>query len=167
MKIALSHLFPCTPLEFFDLLDDPAFEALQSRESDMQRDIVEQRTSPDGTRYKKVRCKPNRSVPGFIKPLLGPEGIVYFQVNEATPAQGLLRWSVEVPAFGERMQVKGTTRILPEGTGCRRIIEGDVTVNVRFIGGQIEKFVAEDVQKSYEKTARAIAAFIASRPRST
>lgn len=165
MKIALSHLFPCTPLEFFDLLDDPAFEALQSRESDMQRDIIEQRVDPDGTRHKKVRCRPNRSVPGFIKPLLGPEGIVYFQVNEAKPAQGLLRWSVEVPAFGERMQVKGTTRILPEGSGCRRIIDGEVTVSVRFIGGQIEKFVAEDVQKSYEKTARAIASFIASRPR--
>lgn len=164
MKLTLSHSFPCTPLEFFDLLDDPAFEALQSRESDMQRDIIEQRTAPDGTRYKKVRCRPNRSVPGFIKPLLGPEGIVYFQVNEAHPAQGLLRWSVVVPAFGERMQVQGTTRIVPEGSGCRRIIEGEVTVNVRFIGGQIERFVAEDVQKSYEKTARAIAAFIASRP---
>lgn len=165
MKIALSHSFPCTPLEFFDLLDDPDFEALQCRESDMRRDIVEQRVNPDGTRYKRVRCRPNRSVPGFIKPLLGPEGIVYFQVNEADPAKGLLRWSVEVPAFGERMQVRGTTRVLPEGTGCRRLIEGEVTVSVRLIGGQIERFVAEDVQKSYEKTARAIATFIASRPR--
>ena len=26
MKLALSHLFSCTPAEFFDLLDDPAFD---------------------------------------------------------------------------------------------------------------------------------------------
>ena len=53
------------------------------------------------------------------------------------------------------------------GPAPQDAIEGEVLVNVRFIGGQIERFVAEDVQKSYEKTARAIAAFIASRPRRT
>jgi hypothetical protein len=162
-KLSLTHVFPCTPAELFDLLDDPALEELQGRESNMERVVVERRTNPDGTRFKRVRCRPNRALPGFLRPLIGAEGLVFFQTAEADPARSLLRWSVEVPAFGQRMKVAGTTRVAPHPAGCERTIEGAVTVDVRLVGGQIERFVAEDVQKSYEKTARAMAAFIADR----
>ena len=159
-KLSLSHVFPCTPAELFDLLDDPAFEELQARESNMERVIVEKRTNPDGTRFKKVRCRPNRAVPAFLKPLLGADGLVYFQTAETDLTKRVLRWTVDVPAFGERMKVSGATRVEPHAGGCERTIEGEVTVNVRFVGGQIERYVAEDVQKSYDKTARAMVTFI-------
>jgi hypothetical protein len=162
-KLSFTHVFPCTPAEFFALFDDPGLEAVQSRESNMQREVVEARTNPDGTRFKRVRCKPNRAIPAVLKALVGPEGIVYFQVADIDPAQGLIRWRVEVPAFADRMQVGGTTRVEPHEGGCARRIEGEVTVNVRLVGGQIERFVAEDVQKSYDKTAAAMAAFIRSK----
>lgn len=162
-KLALSHVFPCTPAELLDLLDDPALEEVQSREANMQREIVERRVEPDGTRFKRVRCRPNRSLPAVVAPLVGPEGLVYFQVTRADPAKGLIRWSVEAPALGERLEVVGTTRFEPHPEGCRRIIEGQVTVKVRLVGGQIERFVADEVQKSYDRTARAMAAFIAAR----
>lgn len=163
MKLALTHLFPCTPAEFFQLLEDPELEALQCRVGDMRRDVVEQRQNPDGSRYRRIRCRPNRQLPVFLKPFLGPDGIVYDQVNEWDPRTNLLRWRVEVPAFGERMQVAGTTRLEPHPSGCKRTIEGEVTVKVRLVGGQIEKFVGEDLQKSYDKTARAIAEWMAQR----
>jgi hypothetical protein len=162
-KLSLTHVFPCTPAELFDLLDDPAFEELQGRESNMERVVIEKRANPDGTRFKKVRCRPNRTLPSFLQPLLGPEGLVFFQVAEADPARSILRWSVEVPAFGKRMTVAGMTRVEPDAGGCRRTIEGEVTVSVPLVGGKIERFVADDVQKSYDKTARAMATFIAGR----
>ena len=164
-KFSLTHVFPCTPAALFDHLDDPAMEDVQSRESNVQREVLERRVNPAGTRSKRVRCKPNRTLPGFLRPLVGPEGIVYVQVTEADPAKGLIRWRVEAPALGERLRVGGTTRIEPHPEGCRRIIDGEVTVSVRLVGGQIEKFVAEDVQKSYEKTAPAMRAFIAAKER--
>lgn len=163
MRLSLTHVFPCTPLEFFDYLDDPELDAVQARESNMTRELVERRTNPDGTRFKKVRCKPNRTVPGFLRPFIGADGLVYFQVQEADPAKGLLRWSVETPAFGERMKVGGTTKVEPHPDGCRRTIDGEVTIDVRFVGGKIEAFIAEDVKKSYEKTAKAMADFIRSK----
>ncbi len=162
-KLSLSHVFPCTPLELFDLLDDPALDEVQSREANLQREVVERRIEPDGAQFKRVRCRPNRALPGFLAPFVGPEGLVYFQVTRAEPAKGLIRWSVEAPAMGERMEVAGTTRIEPHPDGCRRTIEGQVTVRVRLLGGQIERFVADEVQKSYDRTARAITAFIAAR----
>ncbi len=162
-KLSLTHLFPCTPAELFDLLDDPALDEVQSREANMQREVVERRVEADGTRFKRVRCRPNRTLPGFLAPLVGPEGLVYFQLTRADPAAGLIRWSVEAPAMGERLEVGGTTRIEPYADGCRRTIEGQVTVKVRLLGGQIERFVADEVQKSYDRTARAMAAFIAAR----
>jgi hypothetical protein len=162
-KLSLTHVFPCTPAELFDVLDDPAFEELQGREANMERIVLERRTNPDGTRFKRVRCRPSRSLPAFLTPLVGPEGIVFFQVAEADPARSILRWSVEVPAFGKRMTVAGTTRVEPHPDGCRRTIEGQVTVTVPLVGGKIERFVADDVQKSYDKTARAMATFIAGR----
>lgn len=163
MKLSLSHVFPCTPLEFFDLLDDPELDAVQARESNMTRELIERRTNPDGTRFKKVKCRPNRTLPAFLKPFIGAEGLVYFQVQEADPARGTLRWSVETPALGERMKIGGTTKVEAHPDGCRRTIDGEVTVDVRFVGGKIEEFLAEDVRKSYEKTAVAMAAFIRSK----
>lgn len=162
-KLALSHVFPCSPAELLDLLDDPAMEEVQSREANLQRDVVERRVEPDGTRFKRVRCRPNRTLPGFLAPFVGPEGLVYFQVMRADPAQRLIRWSVESPALGDRLEVGGTTRFEPHPEGCRRVIDGQVTVKVRLIGGQIERFVADEVQKSYDRTARAMAAFVAAR----
>lgn len=164
-RLSITHLFPCTPEEFFRFFDDPALEELQSRESNMRREVIELRQRPDGTRTKRVRCRPDRQLPAFVKPLVGPEGLVYIQAAELDPAKGTIRWSVEVPAFGERMKVGGLTRIEPHPQGCARIIEGEVTVGVRLIGGQIERFVADDVQKSYDRTAKAMAAFIAERTR--
>lgn len=163
VKLSLSHVFPCAPGEFFDLLDDPGLEEVQQRESSMQREVLERRVAPDGSRFKRVRCRPNRTIPGFLRPLLGPDGLVYDQLTEGNPATGSIRWWVEVPAFGQRLTVGGTTRIEPHPEGCRRLIEGQVTVNVRLVGGQIERFVAEDVQKSYDKAARAMAAWMAAR----
>lgn len=165
MKLSLTHVFPCQPGELFDLLEDPELEAILAREGNLQREVVERRESPDGTRFRRVKCRPNRSVPAFLKPFVGSEGIVYFQVSEGQPASGLLRWRVEVPALGERMQVRGTTRVEPHPGGCRRIIEGEVTVAIRLVGGAIEKYVAEELHKSYDKAALGVASFMASRPR--
>jgi hypothetical protein len=165
MKFSLTHRFPCRPEELFELLEHPDLEAILAREGKVVREVVERRVSPDGTRFRRVKCRPDRTVPAYLKPFVGPEGIVYFQISEGNFASGLLRWRVETPAMGERMKVSGTTRVEPDPAGCRRVIEGEVTVEVRLVGGAIEKYVADELQRSYDKAAVAVAAFMAARPR--
>ena len=87
------------------------------------------------------------------------------EISDITTTGWRANYSNDLRLIGDRKGVKigGTTRLEPHPQGCQRTIEGEVTVNVRLVGGQIERFVAEDVQKSYDRTAPAMAAFIAQR----
>jgi len=163
MKFKLTHVFPCTPAEFFALLDDPDFEAMQSEVSNVQRTRLELIERPDGTKRKVVRCKPDRDVPRVLKAFVGPDGIVYHQINETDAANGKLVWSIEIQGLSDRVSVGGDTSVVAHPDGCERTMAGEVTVNVRFVGGKIEQYVGDQIKSGYDKTARAIKKFIEAR----
>lgn len=163
IKFTLTHVFPCTPAEFFALHDDPDFEAMQSSVSKVQRTRLELVERPDGTRRKVVRCRPDRDVPRVLKPFVGPDGIVYHQINETDPAKGTLKWSIEIQGLSDRVTLGGDTLVVAHPDGCERTMSGEVKVNVRFVGGKIEQYVGDQIKSGYDKTARAIVAFIEDR----
>lgn len=163
MKFQMTHVFACTPGEYWDLLDTQEFEDLQAKESNVARAVREQRTNADGSRFKRVRCVPRREWPAVMKSFLGPEGLVYDQVNETYPEKNLLKWRVEVQKVGDRVHVEGTTVLRAHPDGCERTLAGEIRVSVPFVGGKIEQAVGQDFERSFQRTAEAIRRFIAER----
>ncbi len=153
MKLNIRHEYDCTPARFWEMYWDDEFAAMLREGSTVQRDVVDDRTE-GSLSIQRIRFTPERELPSAVAAIIGSKKLVYEQQNEYDPDNGVLRWQV-VPTFlPDKLEAAGTVRVEDLGDGrCAQIIEGEITVRVAFIGGQIEKAVVGEVEKSWEKTA--------------
>lgn len=152
MKLFVRHTFDCTPERFWEMYWDPAFDEALRRDAAVRRDVLEERT--EGTvSIRRLRFTPERELPGPVASLIGTNKLVYEQENRWDSSSGTMDWKV-IPTFlPGKLDAGGQFRVRAIPGGCEQVVEGDITVNVRFIGGQIEKSVVAEVERSYEKTA--------------
>lgn len=162
MKYSATHDYPCTPRQLVDILDDPELEQRLAVITNMSREILEL-TTTDKLRRKRVRCRPNREIPSFVRRAIGDQGLQYEEINETDLETFVVKWHVELPMMNDRVTIGGITRITETPTGCRRAMEGEFSVHVRLVGSRIEKITVPDIQRSYEAAAQEIGRFVAER----
>lgn len=152
MKLNVRHTFPCDPETFWKMYWDDGYDAMLSEGSGVERELLEERTEGDVV-VRRVRFTPDRELPGPVASLLGSNKLIYEQENRWDPSASEMTWKVIPTVLPGKLDARGTFRIRPTAGGCEQVVEGDITVNVRFIGGQIEKAVVAEVQQSYERMA--------------
>ncbi len=160
MRINARHTFACTPERLWQIYWDPAFEDRLRQGSTVQREILEHREEGD-TIYRRVRNTPNKELPAAAAAIVGAKKLVYEQETRWDKSRGTVRWQV-VPSFlPGKLDAKGELRVEPAPGGCAILIDGNIDVHVRFVGGQIEKAVVAEVEKSYDRLATEIRRWIA------
>ncbi len=159
MRIAATHVFSVPARVLMDVMDEDALEDRLAEASGMQREVIEM-YEKDGIRHKRVRCRPKRNVPSFMKALVGGRQLEYDELNRTDLEGGVIEWWVEPPVFPERLVVKGITRVTEHPDGSQRVLEGEVGVKVRLLGGRIEKLICDDFHKSYDVAADRLRAYI-------
>ena len=166
MRLSVRHSFACTPAEFWSLYWDPAFETRLRKGSTVGREVVEERREGDVV-VRRVRVTPQQELPGPAAAVLGTKKLVYEQESRYDPAQGVIDWQV-VPSFlPGKLDAKGSIRVDPAPGGCVMVVDGNIDVHVRFVGGQIEKAVVAEVEKSYDRVATEAKAVLAERKASS
>ena len=110
--------------------------------------LSEGRDGDIATRH--VRYVSKRELPGMVAKALGSKSLTYEQHNRFDAARSRMDWRVVIPA-SDRVQVSGITTITATPTGSRRVVDGDITVQVRLIGGQIEKAVVAEFERSMRR----------------
>lgn len=152
MKLYVRHSFECTTETFWKMYWDEAFDEALRRESGVTREILEEKD--DGTKLvRRLRFTPDRELPAAVAGLLGTKKLVYEQENIWDRTNNTMHWRVIPTILPGKLDAKGTFRVEATDEGCEQIVDGEITVNVRFIGGQIEKHVVGEVERSYDKTA--------------
>lgn len=152
MKLNARHTFACTPERFWAIYWDPAFEDRLRQGSTVQREVLEQRDDGDVV-YRRVRITPQRELPAAAAAIVGTKKLVYEQETRFEKSRGVVHWQV-VPSFlPDKLDAKGQLRVEPAPGGCAIVIDGNIDVKVRFVGGQIEKAVVAEVEKSYDRLA--------------
>ncbi|MEN0065764.1 MAG: DUF2505 domain-containing protein [Myxococcota bacterium] len=153
MKLNIRHEYDCTPAQFWTMYWDDEFAAMLQEGSTVQRDIVDERTE-GALSVQRIRFTPDQELPTAVASIIGSKKLVYEQENKYDAEKGILHWEV-VPSFlPGKLTAAGTVRVEDLGDGrCAQIIDGDIKVNVSFIGGRIEKAVVAEVEKSWAKTA--------------
>lgn len=152
MKLFVRHTFECTPERFWEMYWDPGFDAALGREAAVMREVLEERTEGRVV-VRRVRFTPDRELPGPVAALIGAKKLVYEQENRWDPDSGKMSWKVIPTVLPGKLEASGQFFVRGITGGCEQIVEGDITVNVRFIGGQIEKSVVAEVERSYDRTA--------------
>ena len=152
MKLFVRHTFDCTPERFWQMYWDPEFDAMLQKEAGVTRELLEERKEGDVV-VRRLRVIPDRELPSAASAVIGTKKLVYEQENRWDERNGVLQWRILPTILPGKLDAKGSFRVNATPGGCEQLVEGDITVNVRFIGGQVEKAVVGEVEKSYERTA--------------
>ncbi len=126
--------------------------AEQDRRAEVRREIVEHVETPTDVRRVCV-VYPRRQLPAVIRPLVGPD-LTFDETVVWTRKTDRVTYDIRPRILGGRAQIQARYSLVQAGVGqVRRVYEGEVTVEVRLIGGRIERHIVEDLGKSLVLTA--------------
>jgi len=75
----------------------------------------------------------------------------------------LVRWSITPDVFKDVSSFKGTISVIPEGTGCKRVIAGEMHLGIPGAGEMIEQFLVDEIARNHSRAAELTRQAIAER----
>lgn len=154
MKLFVESVLDADPATVWEVFESEAYRQRLDAEAQIQQQILEERTEPDGIVFRRVRTEPDRELPKVVAKLLGAPKLCYLQENRLDLDQNKMTWQVtlDLDSLADRVEVSGTTTCtaLPDGR-CRRVVDGDIEVRVRLVGGQIERAVVAEFERSMQR----------------
>ncbi|MEZ4317455.1 MAG: DUF2505 domain-containing protein [Myxococcota bacterium] len=153
MKLDVRHFYPCTPERWWEMYWDEGFDALLNQDSTVDREVLDEREE-NGLLVRRLRFTPKQELPAAAAKIVGAKKLVYEQINTFDRTKGLLTWKV-LPSFmdASKFKAEGTLTAVPTGNGCESHVQGEITVSVMFIGGQIEKAIVTQTTEAYDRMA--------------
>ncbi len=153
MKLHVQHDLPIPAKTAWEIFESEAFDARLEEAANIRCELLDEAKEGDVT-VRRLRYTSKTDLPTIVAKALGSKQLTYLQTNRFDPASSTLSWTVELPFGGERVSVGGITTITDTETGSRRVVDGDIEVKIRLVGGQIEKAVAAQFEKSMERAVQ-------------
>ena len=147
MKLYLESDLAFDPATAWSIFESKEFEARLEQATDLVCEVLDE-TMEGGVQVKRLRYTSRRELPAMVARALGSKNLTYEQVNRYDAARSELAWTVKLPVMADRVSVAGVTRITPTTSGSKRVVDGDISVRVRLVGGQIEKAVVAEFERS-------------------
>ena len=155
MKLLVDTLFKNVTIErFIEVYFSEDFNNRVAAVSGLKsRDLVDETIHPDGSRDRRVRLRPNITLPMIIRKWATEDQIQYDEVAHFDAKKLEATYQIDSKA-NDRVKVGGVIRFLATGSGVRRLIDGVIEIKAPFgVGGVIEKFIEGETQKGYAKIA--------------
>lgn len=150
MKLYVENHLPTNPDHAWEVFESDAYKARLQAETNITQTVLETRTEGP-IEVRRIRTEPDRELPSMVASAIGTKKLSYTQENRFDKAQGRMEWNVELDGIGDRVTVRGVTTCVPDGDGCKRVIDGEITVRVPLVGRQIEKAVVAEFEKSMKR----------------
>ena len=154
MKMDVRHDLPAAAAVAWRELHSDAYAAAAREKTNTTSELISEETRPDGKTFRRTRVTLGKDLPSAAASLLGSKRLSYVLEEEISPATMTTQWRVIVEKVSDKVKAAGMFRIEPSGeAACRRVVQGEVKVNVPLVGGKIEQGIAAELEKSYEATA--------------
>lgn len=120
---------------------------------------VLRRTVGDDGSVELVMSRRTEPLPGFVAKF-APADVRIVTTDSWGPSGDGVRactWTAQIP--GTPVRIRGTQRIEPLGSGSRHTAHAEVTVPVPLVGGKIEAYICEQIQRiaqAEEEVVRAV-----------
>lgn len=160
MHYKFDHEFDCDPKTFWEIFWSQEYnDDLYTQLDIPQREVIE--LKDDGKVLKRVwKLSPRVDIPSVLKSIIKDTG--YTETDHFHKERSSMDVVIEPAMMRNKVDMRATFTVTPVGEGkCRRVFEGDVKVSIMMLGGQIEKFMVEQMRKSYETATRVTRAWIA------
>ncbi len=121
----------------------PAFRSrtLESRED-----------GPDGVITWRFRVVAGGDIPKPAQRVLSEEMLTWFEESRFVPGEHTIYWTIEPIAdrFRRNLKCDGIWKLIPNGEGTRRVIEGSMTIKYPLIGAFAETYLVNELKKNYD-----------------
>ena len=150
----LEHEFPEISVEVFEKwLNDPQLiKMLDKMPAFRSRDLVDKKDGGDGSTTWRFKVVAGGDVPSSVRKVLSEEMLTWHEDTRFVPAEHTIYWTI-VPLAAkakELLESKGIWKLVPQGKGTRRFIEGTITVKVPLIGKVVEQYLASELKRNYD-----------------
>ncbi len=141
MRLTRREELDATPEEVYAVLTDPGFqEAKCAATTAGGAHTVDVADGASGARVRTERELPSDGLPDVARSFVGVTLTVVEVHDWSGPtADGARASTVDMHVKGAPLTLKGTLRLEPSGSGTAEVIDTDLTANVPFIGGRLEK----------------------------
>jgi hypothetical protein len=150
----LEHDFPDIPVELFEKhLNHPDLIAnLSAMPAFRSRDLVEKKDLGGGTVNWRFKVVAGGQLPSGINKVIKEEMLTWWEDTKFVPADHCIYWTI-VPLnekVRDMLVAKGTWKLIPQGKGTRRIIDGELTVKIPLVGKVAEVFFVNELKRNYD-----------------
>lgn len=145
------HEFNCTPERLWELIESEAIDMEMAAASGADTRWLESHRGEEITMRKQVTL--DVDLPKAMTKVMGSDQISYVLETERAADDNIQEWTIKPNVLGDRFKCHGTTAIEPTSTGCRRIINGRVSISVPLLGKKMEQRLVETTKDSYDKGA--------------
>ena len=150
-EILIEDRFDCSPQDLYDLLSDNGFDDGLMKSLQMGKELISESKQADGVQYK-IRLTNPDEIPAIAKKFTG-DHLSYIETRKWTNSNLGNTWVIEPEVKGAKVEAKGVTEIIAEGSGCVRRTKGSVSVSLPLIGKKIEEMVLDSIQKTFKQNA--------------
>jgi hypothetical protein len=153
MKVTTSHTFPVSARTFwYDIYFNKEYnEKLYVERIHAKSYELLEFTDTDTEIRRMARVVPEQKAPSVIKKLMRDE-FSYTEKGTFKKKEEIYRFTIIPSVKPEKISVSGFVSLKPEGSNITRTIDLDLKADIFAIGGQIEKFVGDQIKKGYDES---------------
>lgn len=153
MKVTTSHTFPVSARTFwYDIYFNKEYNKTLYVERIRAKSYELLELSDTDTEIRRrARVVPEQKAPSVIKKLMKQE-FNYVEEGTFSKKEEIYRFIIIPSVKPDKITVNGFVSLKPGRDGITRTIELDLKADIFAIGGQIEKFVGEQIKKGYDES---------------
>jgi hypothetical protein len=161
MKFRIEHVLQSIDLAAYERLyfDEP-FQSALGEAVKIDRELLRLDRGPERI-VRHVRVRPEREIPAPVAKLLGGKRLGYVDELEYEIGRYHGTWRIVPAGLAAKIAIGGTLDFAAVAGGVRRVLAGEIDVNLFGLGGLVEKLVVSNIEKSYDDAAAFTARWIA------
>jgi hypothetical protein len=147
----LEHDFKSIPLEkFIAHLNEPKLnKMLEKGLSFSERSLVSRKEDGEDIEWQ-FRVKKSGDLPSAIKKVLKTDSFSWHEISRFVRKENCIHWEILPDSAWLKFHGEGIWLLKKANKGCKRVIEGKVTVEIPIVGKMVEAFIVNELVKSYE-----------------
>ncbi len=154
MKFRIEHTFEGPPEKVWELIWDREFEKELKEALNLEELKIIEELDEGDTILIRRKVTPKISIPAAIKKIAGDK-ISYIEENRIKKGTFSFTWEIKLNTLQDRVKTGGVFYVEPYGeNGAKRVVEGEIKVNIFGLGRSIEKLVVNNLKENFDKATK-------------
>lgn len=152
-SFSIEHDFPqISQSKFEKYLNDPKLnDMLKSALGFSKRELISKEEMGQGEEVIwRFLVRRGGSLPKALESALKGDALSFYETSRFVKKDHCIYWKMEPEAKGIKISAQGKWLLKSSGSGVKRIIDGEVSVNIPLLGKVMENIIISELKKSYE-----------------